>query len=404
VTGDGRTSVRAGAGTFYDRYSDDNVLDLVEMPPLLNTYTTNYTTIPELLSSPLTATTTSVRYIDEFDPPTVHNWSAGVQRDIGWNLVADLAYVGNAARKQRVDEQVNGRPYGYSYLPENLDPTNVIGGQRQPMPADFLRPYRGYANIVHRTYGGYADYHSLQLAVNRRRAADGLTVSLAYTYQIKNKGLGAIDPFVTDNRARNYTQSGRRPHTLNISYSYDVPNLGNRWNNIVVKALLDNWQVSGITSILSGTYQGFSYSYAGVPTGTFSGNGSINGQASRVVLLCDPNLPRGERSFERQFRTECVGPPTDEFRLGTSTNDEYLGPGFMNWDISFFKNVPMGANRRLQFRVELYNAFDTDQWNGVDTSAQFNFLTGVQQDTNFGRLTGATFSARRIQLGVRFTF
>ena len=34
----------------------------------------------------------------------------------------------------------------------------------------------------------------------------------------------------------------------------------------------------------------------------------------------------------------------------------------MNWDISVFKHVPMGGNRRLQFRIELYNAFDTDQW------------------------------------------
>ena len=43
------------------------------------------------------------------------------------------------------------------------------------------------------------------------------------------------------------------PHTVNINYSYDVPNLSRSWNNIVVKALLDNWQVSGMTSILSGT-------------------------------------------------------------------------------------------------------------------------------------------------------
>ena len=51
LTGDGKTSVRAGAGVFYDRYADDNILDLIELPPLLLTYTTNYTTIPELLSA-----------------------------------------------------------------------------------------------------------------------------------------------------------------------------------------------------------------------------------------------------------------------------------------------------------------------------------------------------------------
>jgi hypothetical protein len=78
----------------------------------------------------------------------------------------------------------------------------------------------------------------------------------------------------------------------------------------------------------------------------------------------------------------------------------------MNWDLSFFKHVPMGGMRRLQFRIELYNAFNTDQWaaTGVDTSAVFNYQTGEQTDTAFGSLTGATFSARRIQLGVRFTF
>ena len=60
--------------------------------------------------------------------------------------------------------------------------------------------------------------------------------------------------------------------------------------------------------------------------------------------------------------------------------------------------------RRLQFRVELYNAFNTDQWTATDTSAIFNYVTGVQTDTAFGKLTGATLSARRIQLGVRFQF
>ena len=51
----------------------------------------------------------------------------------------------------------------------------------------------------------------------------------------------------------------------------------------------------------------------------------------------------------------------------------------MNWDFSFFKVVPMGGTRRLQFRVELYNAFDTDQWDQTDTSAVFNYVTGARR-------------------------
>ena len=109
------------------------------------------------------------------------------------------------------------------------------------------------------------------------------------------------------------------------------------------------------------------------------------------MITCDPNLPRGERTFERQFRTECIAPPTDQFRLGTALNDEYLGPGYVNWDISVFKNVPIGGTRQLQFRVELYNAFNTDQWTGSTPNATFDYTTGALTNGNvFGRLTNTT--------------
>jgi hypothetical protein len=190
-----------------------------------------------------------------------------------------------------------------------------------------------------------------------------------------------------------------------FNYSYEPPKLSRTWDNVLVKAVFDNWQFSGVTTITSGTYGAFSYSYANVPTGALSGTGAINGGGSRVVIVCDPNLPRSQRTFERQFKTECVAPPTDQYRLGTATNDEYLGPGYMNWDISVFKSVPMGGSRRLQLRVELYNAFDTDQWTGVNTNATFDYTTGALTNANtFGRLNGNTNSARRIQLGARFTF
>ncbi len=129
-----------------------------------------------------------MRYIDEFTPPIVYNWSLGVQRDIGFQLVADVAYVGNAARNQLISNgAINGRPYGYAYQPSSLDPTDVSGGQAQPLPDDLLRPYQGYGSITQRTFAGYGDYHALQVSVNRRRTADGLSFGVSYTYSIQQE-------------------------------------------------------------------------------------------------------------------------------------------------------------------------------------------------------------------------
>jgi hypothetical protein len=404
VTGDGRTAIRGGAGVFYDRYGDNDILELTELPPLVHTYTANYTTIRELNDTTPAETANAMRRIQEFRPPVVYNWSAGVQRDVGWNLVVDSAYVGNAARRQSILRELNGRPYGYRFLPSSLDQTNVRNGVTQPLLDDLLRPYRGYASVSQREFTGYADYHSLQLSATRRPSADGLTFGVAYTYEIVNKTLGATDPFLADNRARNYNSVGRRPHSLNIHYSWLIPGLGPS-RSPVLRGIINSWQLSGVTSLLSGAQAGFTYSYSRIPDGALTDNGSIGGGPNRPDIVCDPWLPQSQRSFERQFRTECIAPPADAYHFGTARGDEFQGPGYVNWDISVFKHIPLGGSRRLQLRVELYNAFDTDQWTTVNTNAEFDYTTGALTNPNvFGRLTGATNSARRIQLAARFTF
>jgi len=403
VRGDGRTALRGGAGFFYDRYSDDEILQLVQSPPLLQTWQANDTTINELLTSQLTATPTGVMRIEPFTPPMAYNWSLGLQQDVGFGLVTDVAYVGNAHRHTIMSYALNGRPYGYAYQPSSLDASNVVGGQAQPLPNDFLRPYQGWGSITNRQFTGYSDYHALQLSVTRRRAS--LRMGASYTYQIVNKGLGTIDPYIDDNRARNYTQNGRRPHVLTINYSYDIPNLGAKWNNLVAKVDLDNWQISGITQWSSGTYGGLGYSWVNAPTGTLTGTGGIDAGGSRVVLTCDPNLAGGDRTFQRQFRTECIAPPDDQYRLGTATNDELLGKSITNRDLSLFKNIPMGGRRSLQLRFEFYNAFNTKQFTGRNTNAQFDYTTRALVNTTvFGTTTNTTNPARRIQLAARVTF
>ena len=128
-----------------------------------------------------------------------------MQREIGFQLVADVAYVGNAARDQLINNGgINGRPYGYAYQPSSLDPTNVSGGQAQPLPNDLLRPYQGYGSITQRTFAGYGDYHALQV-VHEPPPHGGRSVVRRGLHLLGRARTSAtIDPFVSDNRARNY--------------------------------------------------------------------------------------------------------------------------------------------------------------------------------------------------------
>ena len=173
---------------------------------------------------------------------------------------------------------------------------------------------------------------------------------------------------------------------------------GDKWDNALSKAVLDGWQISGITSVLSGARQGFTLALTGVS----NVNGSVGGPASRVDIVCDPNLPRGERTLERQFKTECIQRPSDPNRVGNAKNDEYIGPGYINHDFSLFKNVTFAGHRMLQFRAELYNAFNSMQVSTVNTTATFD-TNGNQTNAAFGQVTAARDS-RRIQLALRFTF
>ena len=395
VFGNGRTAVRGGFGLFYNRPNmSDNYLRFTAQPPLIVTPTVFYGTLATLTSSAGAVFPQNVNAFNASDRvPKVMNFSFSVQQNIGWNTVVDVGYVGSLGRNQLWLRNLNPIPFGANFQTSNADPSNPA----TPLPAAFLRPVPGYNDILMTEPAASSNYHSMQVTA-RRRFANSFQFGLAWTWS-KAMGYGDFDTSVVspliDPRVWNYGLSAfDRTHNVRIDWTWDVPNakLGNR----AVDYVLNNWQLSGITSFVSGAPLGISFTT--VPPVDITGTAS---QGARVVVTGNPVLPKSERTFSRHFRPDVFQVPA-RGTFGNAAPTLLRGPGINNWDMALSKNMPIREGMNLQFRAEAFNAFNHTQFATVDTAAQFN-AQGNQVNSRLGEYLSSR-APRIMQLALRFTF
>jgi hypothetical protein len=394
--GDGKTSIRGGFGVFHNlRYPGDiNRTGLNQNPPnqlttkIIDGNLATFRSTTALLAPP---SVTGLRV--DTKVPTLYNFSLGVQRNVGFGTVVDVAYVGSLGRQLMQNRNINLVAPGARF--QNPDPSST-SAKFVALPDDFFRPYPGYGNVTFYTNDGNSNYNSLQVSVNRR-FAKSLQFGIAYTFS-KAFGYGDRDLATVStyySRGRDY---GLMPydqtHVLVFNYTWDLPKASRLWNNVVVRALFDNWQLSGITTFASGVPLGLSYS-------TTDGADILGGgDPARALRTGALQLPAGERTFARWFDTSAVARPAVG-DSGNSRKDDIRGPGINDWDVTVFKNVPVGKTT-LQLRWEAYNLFNHTQGLGVDTGARFD-TTGAQVNGSFGTVN-STRSPRIMQASLRFMF
>ena len=391
--GSGKTGLRGGFGIFYDT-PDANSFESSEGNPPVSyipvQYYGNLSTMSSSTGLIGPSTLSSQAGGGRLRLPTTMNFSLGIQHQAPKNFVVDVSYVGSQVRHLLLTREINAIPMFARFDPANADPT--LPGK--PLPDDFLRRYIGYSSITSYEMTGTSSYHSLQAALNRRFAS-GLQLGIAYTF---SKALGATgtSPYFSTRKWMYGPLPQDRRHVFVASYVYELPRIGTKTGFKPAGWILDNWQVSGMTSFATGApvTPGFSTTDGQDITGS--------SEDARVTVVGNPNLPENQRSFYRNFNTNAfVRTPQGSF--GNAGIGILREPGVNNWDLAISKNFPLWAEQRyLRFRAEFFNAWNHTQFSNVDTTAAFN-QAGQQVNPTFGAFTAAR-SPRIIQLSARVSF
>jgi hypothetical protein len=415
ITGSGKTVIRGGVGSAYDRYRSDVTGNAAANPPYVFNPTLNFGYLQEIQPggsgalSPSAITGTS----QDGNFPVVYSYSIGVQHELWKDTVIDVAYVGTQSRHNARRLNLNAIPYSATFKASAQDPTRYANGVipgTEPglptahqaaglafsgqfaLPADFLRPYQGYSDITYNSFDGNSTYNSLQVSA-RRRFGNNFTFGLAYTYSKVTTTVSDEGTFthIADPRGYDYALAAfDRRHYFVANYLWNLPKgsrlIGDNW---LTRTVFDNWSISGISSIATGNPAELGLSIAGQDAGNrmFGAytNGNLGGQQPRFYV-------KGEAQSEpNQINTAAFTVPAINDK-GPYPRNYLRNPGFNTHDLAILKNFPFDSEgkRTLQIRVEMFNFLNHTQFSGVNRTTNITNAAGQTGGAIFNNYTGLT--------------
>jgi hypothetical protein len=214
----------------------------------------------------------------------------------------------------------------------------------------------------------FSNYHSVQARLEKRMT-HGLQFEVSYTYShaLDNASSADLGSFATgDFRDQRFPklEYGNADfdvrHRFVLSYFYELPfGKGKMFGGNasgVLNQIIGGWQLAGITSASTGNY----FTPTDVATNLSNSDGGGNvANAARPDRVGDPN---GKPCIPgTAFNTCAFVTNTTLGTFGNAGRNIIRGPGFQNWDLSIFKNFPVGERYRFEFRAEFFNI-----WNHVN--------------------------------------
>src|SRR4030095_14207648 len=245
----------------------------------------------------------SSRDVDSNDLPRVANMSLTVEKRLPGSNILTVAYVGTQGRHLPQQRSINIIPLGTLtsgiLAAGSANPSDLaIPVNRAAIDGGVLRSYRpfsAYNTVGVYQFTGTSTYHSMQATLSHQ-SGKNLQYFLTYTFA---KGLGTVATNETDGSAwaDPIDTRGRswgvlpfdRTHVFNASYNYSLPKFARGdFDNTFTRAVLNGWQMSGITTIQSGTPIRLRFSGdlagAGQATAWFGSDAfNVQGQSSGAV-------------------------------------------------------------------------------------------------------------------------
>jgi hypothetical protein len=238
-------------------------------------------------------------------------------------------------------------------------------------------------------------YNAMQATVRRQAGRLTLGVSYTYSHSIDDSSdrsdttlVNAFD--LASNRA---SSSFDQRHLLNISYLYNLPDLSRTFTFLnhegdqqpdsaasmpaspsrAAHLILDNWEISGITTVQSGTpfsvVNGASSDGVSVLDNAGVANGTTAG--SYPDIIGDPHaqvpfLANNPASFGPALGNAGAFGAPEGLTFGNAGRNFFNNPRRTNFDISFLKHFKVTEASNLEFRAELYNFFNHTQFRIYD--------------------------------------
>jgi hypothetical protein len=383
--------IRSGGGIFHNRDSGNRFFNQVTNPPESANSQLNFGFAQQIGASGALLGPPTLYAVDPTAKiSSVINYTFGVQSQLPRGFVLDVAYVGSQSRHLQNYHDINAVPYGAAFLPQNQDPTlqaanpKALLGQNA-LSANFLRPYKGYSDIILNEGSATANYNALQASLNRR-VTSGLFLGTSYTWS-HNLTTASTDTLYTDidqnQRLANYGPSAfDRRQAFRANFVYNLPRF---FSSSVLHSVVDGWQISGVTTFSSGVPYTPGFNMTGAGTNLTAGllNNSVTGTplltgsytaAARlgVVAGCNPNAGSGS-PYDR-INAACFTAPVPG-SIGLESSQNFLtAPGLNNWDLSIQKVFTIRERLQAQFRVDAFNVFNHTQFTAINNTLNFSAL------------------------------